>query len=163
MFYPVSYSKTWSFDLFVDNVTMYSRLMLHIMQWQMRLCVSLWYLISTHAKIQDQMAECQSFFLDISHFLLYNVITCGCCIWELQHPRMGLDHVRELLQLDKNCENGIREEKNMVFSSNFLTSFGWFQKKYQLTLALNDHSTRVTQLLIILCIINIHPDKDIKE
>lgn len=93
----------------------YSRLMLHIMQWQMRLCVSLWYLISTHAKIQDQMAECQSFFLGISHFLVCNVITCGCCIWDLQCLRKGLDHVTEPLQLDKNCENRMREEENMIF------------------------------------------------
>lgn len=118
MFYPVSYSKTGSFDLFVDNVTMYSRLMLHIMQWQMRLCVSLWYFISTHAKRQGWVAECQSFCLDISHFLVCNVITCGCFIWELQRPRTGLDHVTEPLQLGKNCENGMREEKKNVFSKH---------------------------------------------
>lgn len=61
------------------------------------------------------MAECQSFCLDISHFFVCNVITCGCCIWELQCLRTGLDRVAEHLQLDKNCENGMREEENMIF------------------------------------------------
>lgn len=49
--------------------------------------------------LRDEMAECHSFFHDISHFLVYNVIMSECCLCKPQRFGRGTDRMAEPFQL----------------------------------------------------------------